>query len=79
MGHPAPGPKFDYKLRWFARLIKHFEMVLAGGAPVVLAGDYNVIPTDLDVYKPQRCLDDALFLPEVRNAPCRLFALVFSI
>jgi exodeoxyribonuclease-3 len=67
-GNPAPGPKFDYKLKWFARLAKHAKSLLASGAPVVLAGDYNVMPTDLDVYKPERWLDDALFRPEVRKA-----------
>jgi len=60
-GNPAPGPKFDYKLRWFERLTAHAEALLATAAPVVLAGDYNVMPTDLDVYKPERWLDDALF------------------
>ena len=67
-GNPAPGPKFDYKLAWFARLEKHARRLLASGAPVVLAGDYNVMPTDLDVYKPERWRDDALFRPEVRKA-----------
>ena len=67
-GNPAPGPKFDYKLQWFARLAKHAKKVLNTGEPVVLAGDYNVMPTDLDVYKPERWLDDALFRPEVRKA-----------
>jgi exodeoxyribonuclease-3 len=67
-GNPAPGPKFDYKLRWFDRLTKHAAELLASGAPVVLAGDYNVMPTDLDVYKPERWVDDALFRPEVRSA-----------
>jgi exodeoxyribonuclease-3 len=67
-GNPAPGPKFDYKLKWFARLAKHAKSLLAAGEPVVLAGDYNVMPTDLDVYKPERWLDDALFRPEVRKA-----------
>jgi len=73
-GNPAPGPKFDYKLRWLERFVKHAEALLATGAPVVLAGDYNVIPTDLDVYKPERWLDDALFRPEVRIAFARLLA-----
>ena len=73
-GNPAPGPKFDYKLRWFARLSEHAETLLATAAPVVLAGDYNVMPTDLDVYKPERWLDDALFRPEVRDAYARLIA-----
>ncbi|MBF6568243.1 MAG: exodeoxyribonuclease III [Candidatus Binataceae bacterium] len=73
-GNPAPGPKFDYKLRWVDRLMKHAEALLKNGAPVVLAGDYNVIPTELDVYKPERWLDDALFRPEVREAFSRLVA-----
>jgi exodeoxyribonuclease III len=67
-GNPAPGPKFDFKLRWFDRLMTHAKALLASGAPIVLAGDYNVMPTDLDVYKPERWLDDALFRPEVRDA-----------
>jgi exodeoxyribonuclease-3 len=71
-GNPAPGPKFGYKLRWFERLTAHAGELLATGAPVVLAGDYNVMPTDLDVYKPERWADDALFRPEVRAAFRRL-------
>jgi exodeoxyribonuclease-3 len=71
-GNPAPGPRFDYKLRWSARLAEHAKTLLASGAPVVLAGDYNVIPTDLDVYAPERWVDDALFRPEVREAYRRL-------
>lgn len=67
-GNPAPGPKFDYKLKWFSRLARHAKSLLASGKPVVLAGDYNVMPTELDVYKPERWLDDALFRPEVRKA-----------
>jgi exodeoxyribonuclease-3 len=67
-GNPAPGPKFDYKLRWLGRLAAHASELLASGTPVVLAGDYNVIPTDLDVYAPERWIDDALFRPEVRDA-----------
>ncbi|MFL5296867.1 MAG: exodeoxyribonuclease III [Phenylobacterium sp.] len=73
-GNPAPGPKFAYKLAWFERLTEHAAGLLASGAPVVLAGDYNVMPTDLDVYKPERWLDDALFRPEVRAAYARLVA-----
>jgi exodeoxyribonuclease III len=73
-GNPAPGPKFDYKLRWFERLTAHAADLLATGVPVVLAGDYNVMPTDLDVYKPERWRDDALFRPEVREAFARLVA-----
>lgn len=67
-GNPAPGPKFDYKLRWFERLTAHASDLLASDAPVVLTGDYNVMPTELDVYKPERWVDDALFRPEVRSA-----------
>lgn len=67
-GNPAPGPKFDYKLRWFERLKAHAASLLALEVPVVLAGDYNVMPTELDVYKPERWVDDALFRPEVRAA-----------
>src|SRR6195256_3766179 len=73
-GNPAPGPKFDYKLRWFERLIAHASELLALHRPVVLAGDYNVMPTDLDVYAPERWVDDALFRPEVRDAYRRLTA-----
>ncbi|WP_449393616.1 exodeoxyribonuclease III [Devosia riboflavina] len=67
-GNPAPGPKFDYKLKWFDRLRRHAQDMLDSNLPVVLAGDYNVMPTDLDVYKPERWADDALFRPEVREA-----------
>ncbi|MFY0255074.1 exodeoxyribonuclease III [Chitinophaga sp. 30R24] len=67
-GNPAPGPKFDYKLNWFKRLTAHAETLMAQSTPVVLAGDYNVMPTEIDVYKPERWVDDALFRPEVRAA-----------
>jgi exodeoxyribonuclease-3 len=67
-GNPAPGPKFDYKLRWFERLTDYAQTPLDSGAPVVLAGDFNVMPTELDVYAPERWVDDALFRPEVRDA-----------
>ena len=67
-GNPAPGPKFDYKLGWFQRLTVHAKELLASGLPVVLTGDYNVMPTEIDVYKPERWVDDALFRPEVRLA-----------
>lgn len=73
-GNPAPGPKLDYKLRWFARLRAHAQALLESGAPVVLAGDYNVIPTDLDVYNPKSWQDDALFRPDVREAYRELVA-----
>jgi exodeoxyribonuclease III len=67
-GNPAPGPKWDYKLKWFERLAAHAADLLAARAPAILAGDFNVIPTELDVYKPERWIDDALFRPEVRSA-----------
>jgi len=71
-GNPAPGPKFDYKLRWLERLILRAADLMASGKPVVLAGDYNVIPTGRDVYKPERWVDDALFREETRAAFERL-------
>lgn len=71
-GNPAPGPKFDYKLDWFDRLHLHAAELLAIKAPAVLVGDFNVIPTELDVYAPERWVDDALFRPEVREAYLRL-------
>jgi exodeoxyribonuclease III len=73
-GNPAPGPKFDYKLRWLERLLSHANRLISTSGPVVLAGDYNVIPTDLDVYKPERWIDDALFRPEVRDEFRRILA-----
>jgi exodeoxyribonuclease-3 len=73
-GNPRPGPKFEYKLAWFDALIAHATELLGSGLPVVLAGDFNVMPTDLDVYKPERWTDDALFAPEVREAYARLVA-----
>ena len=73
-GNPAPGVKFDYKLAWFDALTAYARSLLARDVPVVLAGDYNVMPTDLDVYKPESWRDDALFRPEVREAFHRLVA-----
>jgi exodeoxyribonuclease-3 len=67
-GNPVPGPKFDYKLRWYERLTAHTAELLASGAPSLVVGDFNVMPTDLDVYKPERWRDDALFRAEVRQA-----------
>ena len=67
-GNPAPGPKFDYKLRWFDRLSKRAKQLLDQDVPVILTGDYNVMPTEKDVYKPERWVDDALFRPETRKA-----------
>lgn len=67
-GNPAPGPKFEYKLAWFERFAAHAKTLLESDLPVVLAGDFNVMPTELDVYKPERWQSDALFRPEVRRA-----------
>jgi exodeoxyribonuclease-3 len=71
-GNPRPGPKFDYKLAWMERLDAHLKTLVDLKAPVVVLGDFNVIPTDLDVYKPERWKDDALFAPEARAAYQRL-------
>jgi exodeoxyribonuclease-3 len=71
-GNPRPGPKFEYKLLWFQQLLAHAQLLIVTDAPVVLAGDFNVMPTDLDVYKPERWQDDALFAPEVRDAYAHL-------
>lgn len=73
-GNPFPGPKFDYKLRWIERLKLHAAELISSGAPVALLGDYNIIPTEFDVYKPERWIDDALFRPEVRDAYKMLIA-----
>ena len=67
-GNPAPGPKFDYKLKWLERLTAHAAELFASDVPVVLTGDYNVIPTEIDVYKPERRVKDALFRPDTRAA-----------
>jgi exodeoxyribonuclease-3 len=73
-GNPQPGPKFDYKLRWFERLIEHAATLYGIGRPVVLAGDYNVVPTDFDIYNPRSWLKDALLQPESRACYQRLLA-----
>jgi exodeoxyribonuclease-3 len=73
-GNPQPGPKFDYKLAWFERLIAHAAELLETGLPVVLAGDYNVVPTDFDIYNTRSWLNDALLQPESREAYRRLLA-----
>src|SRR4029077_20074977 len=73
-GSPQPGPKFDYKLAWFERLIAHAAELMASGAPVVLAGAHNVLPTTQEIY-PTRSLDNnALIQPESRQAFARLLA-----
>jgi len=67
-GNPAPGDKYDYKLRWMRRLYAHAQTLLKTEEPFVLGGDYNVIPEPEDVYAPQKWTRDALYLPESRNA-----------
>ena len=71
-GNPQPGPKFDYKLAWFERLNRHARALLREGGPVVLAGDFNVVPTDFDIYNPKSWRRDALLQPESRDAYERL-------
>ncbi|MBB5208293.1 exodeoxyribonuclease III [Chiayiivirga flava] len=73
-GNPQPGPKFEYKLAWFERLIAHAQTLWDSGAPVVLAGDYNVVPTDADIYDTRSWKKDALLQPESREAYRRLLA-----
>ncbi|TXH32835.1 MAG: exodeoxyribonuclease III [Rhodospirillaceae bacterium] len=73
-GNPQPGPKFDYKLKWFNRLIRHARKLYDADAPVVLCGDYNVVPTPADIYPTRSWDDDALVQPESRRAFTRLLA-----
>lgn len=67
-GNPYPGPKFAYKLRWFSRLAAHANTLMNTGLPVMLIGDYNVMPTELDTYKPEKYVNNALFRKEIRAA-----------
>jgi exodeoxyribonuclease III len=73
-GNPQPGPKFDYKLAWFARLIAHAQTLIDQGVPAILAGDYNVVPTDADIYNPRSWRTNALLQPAPRAAYARLLA-----
>jgi exodeoxyribonuclease-3 len=73
-GNPQPGPKFDYKLAWFERLIAHAASLIASDLPVVLAGDYNVVPTPADMYASKSHDDNALVQPQSRAAYARLVA-----
>ena len=66
-GNPQPGPKFDYKLAWFDRLIEHAKTLYALKKPVILCGDYNVVPTDFDIYDPKSWRKDALLQPQSRE------------
>jgi exodeoxyribonuclease-3 len=74
-GNPQPGPKFDYKLAWFGRLIRHARALLRQQVAVVLAGDFNVVPTDFDIYNPKSWRRDALLQPESRAALQKLIDL----
>jgi len=71
-GNPQPGPKFDYKLAWFERLIRHGRTLYKSGHPVALVGDFNVVPTDFDIYNPKSWRKDALLQPQTRAAYQRL-------
>lgn len=73
-GNPQPGPKFDYKLAWMKRLLQHAKKLLASNHPCVLAGDFNVVPTDFDIYSPASWKNDALLQPEPRALFERLLA-----
>jgi len=71
-GNPHPGPRFDYKLAWFERLIAHAASLITANVPAVLAGDYNVVPKDADIYRTRSWARDALLQPEPRAAFHRL-------
>ena len=77
-GNPQPGPKFDYKLAWMKRLHRHAATLLKSGAPVVIAGDFNVAPTPLDIYPTKSWDNDALIQPESRAAFAKLIAAGWS-
>ncbi len=73
-GNPAPGPRFDYKLNWFERLIAHAAVLMRTDSRIVLCGDFNAVPTPFDADKPERWVRDAVFFPETREAYARLLA-----
>lgn len=77
-GNPVPGPKYDYKLRWMARLQTRAEELLASEEPFLMAGDYNIIPQDEDARRPETWHEDAAALPESRAAYRRLLNLGFT-
>ena len=74
-GNPAPGPKYDYKLAWMNRMLTRTRTLLADEQPLVLCGDYNIIPQAEDAANPQNWLTDALYLPQSREAYQRLLNL----
>ncbi|MCD9856695.1 exodeoxyribonuclease III [Epilithonimonas sp. JDS] len=71
-GNPFPGPKFEYKMDWIKRFKKRTKQFIDMDLPAILIGDFNIIPTEKDVYKPERWKDDALYQPEVKNAYSQL-------
>jgi len=71
-GNPQPGPKFDFKLRWMDRLTKRMAAISAAEVPAVVIGDYNVVPTNQDIWDPRALADDALMQPQSRDAYRRL-------
>ncbi|MER8673069.1 exodeoxyribonuclease III [Mesorhizobium sp. M0037] len=73
-GNPAPGPKFDYKLRWFRRLITYGQVLLGDSSPTILCGDYNVVPGPIDAAVPGRWVGDAVYFPESRSAYAEMLA-----
>ena len=77
-GNPVPGPKYDYKLDWMARLQAHARALLETEMPVLMAGDYNIIPQDEDAARPEAWQDDALARPQSRAAFRRLMNLGFT-
>src|ERR1044072_1622583 len=77
-GTPYPGAKFDYKLKWYKRLQAHAKALLKHDVPVAIIGDFNVMRTEKDVYKPEKYINDALFRKEVRTAYARLLKMGFT-
>jgi exodeoxyribonuclease-3 len=73
-GNPVPSPNFDYKQRWMERLVAHGESLLASGQPTVLAGDFNVVPTNADIYNAGSWRFDAVLQPQTREKYQRLLA-----
>jgi exodeoxyribonuclease-3 len=73
-GNPQPGPKFDYKIKWMGRLLRHASSLVDLPHPVALIGDFNVVPTDKDIYDPKGWRRDALLQPESREAFAKLLA-----
>lgn len=71
-GNPVPSPNFDFKQRWMERLVAHAQELMASGLPVVLAGDFNVVPTNLDIYNAGTWRFDAVLQPETREKYARL-------